>query len=95
MRLIAVLLPLALAACVAFGGIEQIGEDTFRIGVESTTTDEDAALAERAALAAAEDFCLDRGLRMTRTVADTTSVVVRSADGAMARGDTTLTFRCR
>jgi hypothetical protein len=84
-----------LGGCVAFGGIEQIGPDEYRIGVKSATTDEDAALAERAALQAAEEFCLEQGLRMTQSVGDNLEVTVRSENGAIARGNSTLAFRCR
>jgi hypothetical protein len=86
---------LALAGCVAFGGVEQIGPDTYRIGVEATTNTDDAALAERAALDAAASFCDAQGRRITRTVSETDSVAIATADGALAHSDSTLTFRCR
>lgn len=94
-RIIPALLTAALlSGCVALGGIEEIGPNEYRIGVEATTDAEAAAVAEAAALDEAAAFCQSQGRRMTRSLAETDSLSIRTTHGAYSNGDTTLTFRC-
>jgi hypothetical protein len=95
MRQTLVLLALMLGGCVELGGIEEIGANEYRIGVQATTDENARGLAEDAAEAAAADFCEAQGQRLGRTFTETDSTSVTVNGGAVSRGDATLRFSCR
>jgi len=95
MRLTLIALLFALTGCVSIGGIEEVGPNTYRIGVEATTDAGAAEIAKRAARDAAANFCARSGRHMSRSFSRTDSLLIRISDGSYSHGDTTLRFRCR